>query len=316
MKTKKTATILVLFLLIGVMVLSVYSIVGNKLSNIYNPNGTPAVNGYDISGDAIFPDITPLPVPTRDLTVSSAIALPDIYNNGHGWTCTGLAYDADSDTFLVGDIGKTLPSSAGFASKIIRVSSDFTTVAEQIPLYTSFPNMSDVQGITIDTMDGTIWFCSTSERLIRHIDAHGNSLGSISVSASPTGIAYSPKDDSFWVLTYADSNNILRLSKTGTVLEQYTFRYSETLDQCFLDPERGYLYITAGANYFGRNNVYLFNTATHEQSISCTVDSYSVEGIWIGADRMVIVNDGYYHSAAVAVNQANVYSLALAKNTD
>lgn len=289
--------------------MSIYHIDGTKLNSVYGKNGGRLVAAYDVNGNQLFPDTVPLPVPTGDLVASSAIALPDIYNNGHGWTCTGLAYDTDSDTFLVGDIGKELPSSAGFASKIIRVSSDFTTVVEQIPLYTAFSNMSDVQGITIDTTDGTIWFCSPSEQLIRHIDVHGNSLGSISVSASPTGIAYSPKDDSFWVLTYAASDNILRLSKTGTVLEQYTFRYNETLDQCFLDPERGYLYITAGANYSGRNNVYLFNTATHEQSISCTVDSYSVEGIWIGADRMVIVNDGYYHSAAVAVNQANIYTL-------
>lgn len=293
-------------LLIGGVILLIYTISGNRLNQIFNIGGDNQNNAYGVNGDIVFPD---LPVPTGDLNTSSVVPLPDIYNNGHGWACTGLAYDAASNTFLVGDIGKELPSSQGFASKLIRVSADFESVIEQIPLYTNFSNMQDVQGVTIDTSDGTIWFCSTSEKLIRHIDSNGNSLSSFSLPNQPTGIAYSPIDDSFWVLTYASSNNILKVSKTGTVKERYTFAYSETLDQCFLDSSRGYLYITAGANYTGRNNIYLFNTQTYEQSITCTVDSYSVEGIWIGSDKMIIVNDGYYHDALVKVNQANIYLL-------
>lgn len=283
----------------------IYGLTGGILNTVYNKSGNSLNTAYDISGDVVFPN---LPVPTGNLTASSTVPLPDIYNNGHGWTCTGLAYDAETDTFLVGDIGKALPSSTGFASQIVKVSSDFLTVRGTIDLHTAFPNMQDVQGITLDS-DGSIWFCSTSENLVRHISASGSSLGSFSVSGSPTGIAYSPVDDSLWVLTYASTNNIKRMSKTGSTMEQYTFNYSDTLDQCFLDASRGYLYITAGADYTNRNNIYLFNTATHEQSITCTVDSYSVEGLWIGAGKMVIVNDGYYHSAYVPVNQANIYSL-------
>ncbi len=302
--------VLIIAILIGVVTMGIYSINGASLLSAYEVDGDTANQAFDVSGDVVFPDAPPLPVPTGDLTVSSVVVLPDIHGNGHGWTCTGLAYDAATDTFLVGDIGKALPSSSGFASQIVRMSHDFQTVEEQIPLYTSFPNMSDVQGITIDTTDGTIWFCSTSENLIRHIQTDGTSIGSFSVSGSPTGICYSPLDDSLWVLTYANSNNIKRMSKTGTTLEQYTFNYSDTLDQCFLDPARGYLYITAGANYSSRNNIYLFDTNTHAQSITCTVDSYSVEGLWIGQTEMVIVNDGYYHSAYDGRNVANFYDLS------
>lgn len=296
----------VIALIIGAIIMSVYNISGVQLNSIFNIDGDSASTGYDIDGNIVFSQ-QELPIPTGDLNASSQIPLPDIYNNGHGWTCTGLAYDSGSNTFLVGDIGKALPSSQGFASQIVRVSYDFLTVVETIPLHTTFTNMQDVQGITLDS-DGTIWFCSTSENLIRHIDTSGNSLGSFSVT-QPTGICYSPNDDSLWVLTYANSNNIKRMSKTGTTLEQYTFGYADTLDQCFLDAGRGYLYITAGADYSNRNNIYLFNTSTHQQSITCTVDSYSVEGIWIGENEMVIVNDGYYHSAYVPVNQANIYTL-------
>lgn len=305
---KRNIMLLIFLVMIGVILMAVFNLSGSKLNAVHSKNGNGISIAFDVTGETVFPGT--LPVPTGNLNATSVVSLPDIYGNGHGWTCTGLAYDASSNTFLAGDIGKALPSSSGFASQIVRVSFDFQTVIESIPLYTSFPNMSDVQGIAIDPTDGTIWFCSTSENLIRHIRADGVSIGSFSVSGSPTGIAYSPLDDSFWVLTYASSNNIKRISKTGTVLEQYTFAYSDTLDQCFLDHERGYLYITAGANYSSRNNVYLFNTATHEQSITCTVDSYSVEGLWIGQTEMVIVNDGYYHSAVVAVNQANIYNLS------
>lgn len=289
--------------------MSIYNLQGSILQSIYSIQGNALQSAYNLQSVPIYPDSPLLPVPTGDLVSSSIVVLPDIHDNGHGWTCTGLAYDANTDTFLVGDIGKELPSSSGFASQIVRMSHNFQTVVEQIPLYTSFPNMSDVQGITIDTTDGTIWFCSTSENLIRHIQVDGTSISSFSVSGSPTGIAYSPLDDSLWVLTYASSNNIKHMSKTGATLEQYTFNYSDTLDQCFLDPQRGYLYITAGANYSSRNNIYLFDTSTHAQNITCTVDSYSVEGLWIGTSEMIIVNDGYYHSAYDNRNVAVFYTL-------
>ena len=293
----------VLALIIGAIIMSVYNLSGNLLNGIFDANSS-VYAAYNVDGAVVFGD---LPVPSGDLVASETVALPDIYNNGHGWTCTGLAYDPRTNTFLVGDIGKALPSSQGYASQIVRVSYDFTTVIEKIPLYSSFPSMQDVQGITLDA-DGTIWFCSTSENLIRHIGMDGESIGSFSVS-QPTGIAYSPTDDSLWVLTYASTNNIKRMSKSGVVFEQYTFGYSETLDQCFLDSLKGYLYIDAGVNYTNRNNIYLFNISTHQQSIACTVDSYAVEGIWIGDGQMIIVNDGYYHSAYVEANQANIYKL-------
>lgn len=292
-------------ILIGVIIM-IFALNSNVLYNSYNVSGVYLDKAYDADGNLIYPDI---PVPSSgDMTATYEIELPDIYGSGHGFTCTGLAYDSSTDTFLIGDFGEDLPSGTDYGAKIIRMTSDFSEVVEQIPLSTLFPDMGGVQGITIDITDGTIWFCSPDERLIRHITAEGASLGSFSMSAQPTGIAYSPIDDAFWVLTYASSNNILKMSKTGTVTETYSFAYTETLDQCFLDPSRGILYMTAGVNYSSRNNVYTFNTSTHAQGIACAVDSYSVEGIWLGdVDKMIIVNDGYYHSAAVPVNQANIY---------
>lgn len=301
MKTKA-----VFLIVVGVIILSVYNIAGHILNNAYNINGNALETAYDINGEIIHPDNIPVPVPSGNLTATETILLPDLYEAGKGFTCTGLAYDSDTETFLVGDIGALLPGGQ-IQSQIVRLSSDFATVEGTIHLYNTFLQMSAIQGVTIDTSNDSIWFCSPDESKIRNITIAGISLGSISVTR-PTGIAYNPNDDSLWVLLY--DNTIHHVSKSGTTLETYNFAYSETLDQCFLDKYRGLLYITAGTNYSGRNNVYCFDINTHEQSIACTVDSYSVEGIWLGDDdKMIILNDGYYHSAAVDKNQVNIYTI-------
>lgn len=296
----------VLLILTGVILLSVYNIAGYILDNVYDIDGNSLETAYDINGEIVFPDNIPVPVPSGNLTATETILLPDLYEAGKGFTCTGLAYDNGTDTFLVGDIGALLPSGS-IRSQIVRLSADFSTVEGAIPLYNTFPQMSAIQGVTIDTSNDSIWFCSPDENKIRNITSAGVSLGSISITR-PTGIAYNQNDDSLWVLLY--DNTIHHVSKSGTTLGTYNFAYSETLDQCFLDKYRGLLYITAGTNYTGRNNVYCFDINTHEQSIACTVDSYSVEGIWLGDNnKMVIVNDGYYHSATVAQNLANIYTI-------
>ena len=285
--------------------MSIYSVAGSVLTGCYGVDGTSKTQAYDVTGEPIFPDAPDLPIPSGNLNASETVMLPDLYEPSKGFTCTGLAYDAENDQFLIGDIGKLLPSSGTIQSQIVRVTSDFSTVVSIIPVYSTFPSMGDIQGITFDA-DGTIWFCAPSENKVHHITTSGTEIGSFSIT-SPTGIAYSPGDDSLWVLNY--QNKIQHVSKSGTVVESFDFAYSEALDQCFLDARRGFLYITAGTNYSSRNNIYLFNTVTHQQSITCTVDSYSVEGLWIGETEMVILNDGYYHSAFVPSNVANIYTL-------
>lgn len=265
----------------------------------YNMPGESVNQAYDISGNPLIDQR--LPVPSGDLSASETIPLPDLYEAGKGFTCTGLT--SDGGYYYIGDIG-TLSGTA-YHSQIV-VTPDFVNVTRTIPLTQIFPGFGIVQGVCIDTSDGTLWCCDANGGKIYHLTKAGAAIGSITISR-PTGIAYSPEDDTLWVLTY--ENKIINLSKTGVQLSAYNFAYNEALDQCFLDADRGYLYITAGTNYTGRNNVYLFDTSTHAQSIACTVDSYSVEGIVIEPTRMIILNDGLYHSAIVPINQANIYDL-------
>lgn len=282
--------------------MAIYGADGHQLFSCYDADGNSLSHAYDADGIIIFSAEIPesLPIPTGNLNASEIIPLPDLYETGKGFTCTGLT--SDGVDYYIGDIG-TL-SGTNYRSQLV-VTKDFVNVERTIPLY-SISGFSIIQGVTYDTSDGTLWCCDAGGGKIYHIRTDGTLIGSFSTS-QPTGIVYSEVDDSLWVMNY--SNKIIHMTKTGTALESYNFAYNETLDQCFLDQERGYMYITAGVNYTGRNNVYLFNINTHEQSIACTVDSYSVEGILIEPERMIIVNDGLYHSATDGRNVANIYDL-------
>ncbi len=287
--------------------MSVININNEPLAIVYNMAETELDVAYNISGVIIYEKgAGVLPVPTGNLTANQKINLPDLYEAGKGFTCTGLSYDLINNCFLVGDIGILKPNSGTIRSQIIKMSADFSSVLGTIPLYERFPSMADVQGITIDTRNNTIWFCSPGENKIRNITQQNNPLAEINIT-QPTGIAFDRRDSSLWVLNY--QNKILHVDRYGNIIQSVDFAYNEALDQCFFDPGRGYLYITAGNNYNSRNNIYLYNTISGEQSIVCTVDSYSVEGLWIGEDKMVIVNDGYYHSAAEPYNTADIYDL-------
>lgn len=285
--------------------MSIYSLYGIELQQAYDIYGNEIDVAYNIYGNIIFKKsvLPDLPVPSGNLNASSIVRLPDLYEQGKGFTCTGLTYDKTTDTFIVGDIkalqpGDTMPENG----QLVRMSSDFSTVLETIQL----PSKT-VQGVTFDSIQNNLWIADPNSRKIYNVSTDGTTLSFFKISR-PTGIVYSSIDNTLWVLTY--KNEILHCAVDGTIIESFNFAYQETLDQCFLDEKRGWLYITAGTNYQGRNNIYLFDTVTHEQSIKCTVDSYAVEGIWIGENgKMVIMNDGYYHSAAVPYNQANIYTI-------
>ena len=104
------------------------------------------------------------------------IHLQDAKNSetGKGFTCTGLTYHENA--FYIGNIGKSLSETNRFQSTIVKLSADFSTVLEEISLYELFPSMKDIQGLTIDYSDNSIWFCSTGENMIRHISESGENF--------------------------------------------------------------------------------------------------------------------------------------------
>lgn len=94
--------------------------------------------------------------------------LSKLCGNSNGFTCTGMAYDGNH--FYIGNIGKETPETNGFHSEIMICNNDFTEIIDRIDIGSLFPDMEDVQGIAIDTSDNSIYFCSFSENIVRHID--------------------------------------------------------------------------------------------------------------------------------------------------
>lgn len=122
----------------------------------------------------------------------------------------------------------------------------------------------------------------------------------------PTGLAYSRKSDTLWVLTYTQ---LINMKKDGTVLLCFDIKINGQ-DQLFLNKSETIMYFTAGTNYEGTNYVYSVDLSSFSvEKISCLADSCAVEGIYFDSQAMYILNDGYYHSGKYPSNQVNIYIL-------
>ncbi len=246
------------------------------------------------------------------ISAEKTVALPDAAGSpaGTGFTCTGLAWDAKAGEFLLGNIGQDLPTTEGLRSTIVRMSSDFSTVKGEINLYGTFPEMKDIQGLCVDGADSTIWFCSFGEGKVRHITREGEPLSEVDVE-QPTGIAYDSRTDCVWVLTYSQ---LIRMSKDGVAQESFDVSVKGQ-DQLWLDEGANVMYFTGGLNYNGGlfkgdNAVYAVDLSSGEVSERYNLaDSWAVEGLYIADGKMYVLNDGYYHSAKVRVNEVCVYDI-------
>ena len=239
--------------------------------------------------------------------------MPDVAGSpvGKGFTCTGLNRDESSGEWLVGNVGQDLPTNEkGMRSTIVRLSGDFSSVLGEIDLHDTFPTMKDIQGFCVDETDQTIWFCSFGEGKVRHITCDARSLGEIDIDQL-TGIAYDSRSDTIWVLTYAQ---LLRFSKDGKRLESFDVNVKGQ-DQLWLDGANDVMYFTGALNYTGSIfkgdnavlSVYLKTGAVNENYV--LADSYAVEGLCMSDGKLYALNDGYYHSAKIPVNQVNVYDI-------
>lgn len=284
--------------------MSIYDNDGVAISTAYNIKGELLSSAYKLNGELI---LSGLPIPTGVLTADTIIPLPDITETGKGFTCTGIAYDSTDDVYYVGDIDKLQPNTGLLNPQIVILSNDFSTIEGTIPLSVTFPNMGEIQGIAFDTSDDTLWICSYTENKVRHISKTGASIGYFDLNKA-SGISYDSETDTLWTCTL--NQYIYNMEKDGTVISRFQWNETDALDQCFYDSSSKILYFDCGSNYSQQNYLYAFNTVNQYVYVACTLtDSYSVEGICLESDRLIILNDGYYHSATVAVNQVNIYNL-------
>lgn len=238
----------------------------------------------------------------QELSASEIITLDQIEQNG--FTCTGVTYDPMSNSFYIGDAGKTSQDEDIFRAVIRQVSLELDNQIRLFECYTQFETMRDIQGVTIDN-SRNIWFCSYGENLVRGIDQTGKQISSYKVN-NPSGIAYDFSKDTFWVLT---DQYLIHFTRDFEEINRYSFRV-DGQDQLFYDEESNLIYITAGNDYHGDSFVYTFDITSEAFELKYILkDSYAIEGITIIGNNMYIFNDGLYHDAEIPVNQVNVYHL-------
>jgi hypothetical protein len=239
----------------------------------------------------------------------NTIQLPNIkYGEaGKGFTITGLTYSAIDNTYYAGNYGKVYTSDTVVNNTIVHLSSDLTTNLGEIELKNIYSDVTEVQGVTVDTSDDSLWFVSPGNKKAYHITKDGTGLGTISLSASyASGIAYDSRTDTLWIL---DRTELMNIKKDGTKLSSIPLNINQ-VDQLYLDETNNDIYITAGADYNGENYVYKVNLDTNKYVLYYTLsDSYSIEGIVIKDNKMYIGNDGVYHEAAIEKNIIQVYDL-------
>lgn len=244
---------------------------------------------------------------TVQLKPSSTKQIPDIKDGveGKGFTCTGLAKDKDENVYWVGNIGKDLPTTSGFKSTIVKLSNDFDENLGEINIYSEFSSMKDIQGITVDYENDSLWFCSFEENKIRNITKTGEEISFVDINR-PTGIAYDSRTDSLWVLSQSELSNI---TKSGDVIKKIEVSINGQ-DQIYLDEKNDIIYFTVGSVYDKNNFVYSVDLKTNSiKELFTLEDSYAIEGIHIDDGEMYILNDGYYHDAKIPINQINTYNL-------
>ena len=268
---------------------SVYTITPSEYSERYS---------YSIEGETYR-----IGVEYKLLAVET-IALPDIKygETGKGFTITGLAYSASDNTYYAGNYGKVYTSDTTVNNTIVHLSSDLKTNLGEIEL----PNISEVQGVTVDSSDNTLWYVSPPDNKMYHISTTGEELGEVNLGTNATGIAYDSRTDTLWVL---DSTKLINVEKDGTVNTTITLDISN-VDQIYLDETDNSIYITAGNNYQGDSYVYIVNLSTQKSKLLYTLeDSHAIEGIHIKDGKMYIGNDGVYHEAKIESNIIQVYTI-------
>ncbi len=248
----------------------------------------------------------------------ATIGLPDVAkgNAKNGFTCTGLTFDESENCFYAGNYGKELPSDSAQNMTIVKLSRDCKTNLGEIDLHKKIPALKDVQGITVDTSDNTLWLASPSNDAIYHITKEGKILNSYHYK-NANGLAYDSRTDSLWVMNNSNVQGtvtICNLNKKGKLLWGMKMNNIFHSDQLYLDAAKNTLYFTAGANYDGGNYVYRVNLTEKSCSLAYVLpDSYSIEGLSVVDGLMYVCNDGHFHQAAIQKNIMKVYDLANVK---
>lgn len=261
-----------------------------------NASERPAIS----SGRLTFDGVANSLLDASQYSYTDAVTLPDAASTeaGKGFTCTGLARDADG-TWWVGNHGKKNESTAGsesFDAGVVHVSADRQTKLSEIKLSALGVTQGSVQGVCIDTSDDTIWFCVVDTGKIHHVSKAGALLGTLTPGVSVNGIAYDSIND----LLIITGNPLKWISKTDASVVKSIPVLNDLADHLFFAPTgRG-----------AQGSVYITMDVVTQYSIVIKYDvegkmpvrvwqlsqPRSIEGIVVVGDTMYLANDAYYHN--------------------
>jgi len=246
---------------------------------------------------------------------SSVAVFPDGASNatsGKGWTSTGLAYDSTDGTWWVGNHGKQLPASPTYASSVVHLSADFTTIISEITISSLGETPASVQGVAYDTSDNTLWVVNKDPGVgseVYHISKAGSLLGTFSVPEGTNAIAYDSTRDQLIISN--DSTNTITWRSKGD-LSAASLSLSAPADQLGYDEDTDMILATVGSGSDGLVRFYDVATADYsgEPRIAETATltgADAIEGVVLLNDVLYVTNDAYYHSGSPTLNRMLVY---------
>lgn len=271
----------------------------------------PTISGttitFDGSNDALIGTSLTYSLGVRELATTK---LPDAGSGvtGEGFTCTGITYAPDTDTYWIADNGIGLATDTVRAPHLIELSNDFSTVLTEINL-TSITSDGRVQGVTYDTSDNTLWFADVgSSGKIYHVTKTGTLIESITMTAPSSGISYNPTNDSIYQSDQTTGNlyewSCSTLTNLGTIALPRSGQ-----DHIFYDDTNNILWYTLGANgsagsIFGYNMTTLVEIPQLETSAAD-----AIEGLYINTttNRMYVCSDGFFHVTPTGENRVVTY---------
>lgn len=217
------------------------------------------------------------------------------------FTCTGLTFSKNSNTFWIADFGATSIDEKR-NPRIIEVDHEFKEVIKIIELNDISKDIN-LQGIDYDDNSDTIWIAVGNA--IYNINKDGDILKQVSLqkNQNANGIYFDEAKEEIYILL--TSKYLLKYDIDGNLISKTHLDYYNQDHIILFDNS---LLLTVGADYNGDNNFVLKIEDGHK-SIFKVIDSYAVEGLSIVGNKLYIINDGYYHNAKIKKSYISVYDI-------
>ncbi len=222
------------------------------------------------------------------------------------FTCTGLTYYFSDDSIWIGDYG-AIDNTATRHPRIIEIDKGCTHLLKQLMLDEILNTSQDLQGIAYDSKDNCLWLAVKNQ--IIEINKDGNVQKKIDIEKYAkygfNGVSYNEIDDTLWIV--CEESFLLHLSKSGSVIDKYSFNYSSQDHVC---TDGVFLYITVGSDYSGMNNYICKVSMDNARIVSLyrLSGSNAIEGICNVDKSIIIANDGFFHSDIIGHSYLSFYS--------